>query len=843
MKKGIFTSFLLTLALLCGGWSTSDNNISLGDGAASNKTVTANKGSGTTNPKIRFNNTSSFWDFTNDGTNFFALTGLTATQTMTGKTLDGDDNTFQDIPLTAIKTVGGDANKVIRRDGSGVIQSGNSIPNTSALVTTDSSSTLTVKTIDGDDNTLQDVALTSIKTVGGDANKVVRRDGSGVIQSGNTLPNTDPIVTTTATQDLTNKELTNPLIDNYFDINEESAPGTPSSNTVRVYAKSDAKLYKKDDTGVETEIGGGGGSGSGEPNVITNSSEATNWAASNTGITVATTVTSTDLPLEGIVGNAIKITPVSGTDYVRYRWTMPVALKNKRLKAEWYQRPLSGYVHGDLKFEVYKNSASNYSGSYTEFDLSTDSSGTTSIPNETGKYTTTFVTDDADYYEIRYVRTAGTTALNIASVVVGPGIQPQGSVVETTKSIALTYSAGWGTTSLSSMKYERVGEMMHLHGSFRQGTVAGSAASFDLPAGFTIDFTKMTSNVDQGQVGVFQTTHSSAALLTSTDRFGALFSDLSDTNTIFFSVQVDTAKFVKSNGSGFATTNQYTIIDAWIPIAEWSGSGTVNLAQNDVEYASVGGTWDADSSTTVYGMGGVAMGGALAATRLKTITWQTPIQATDRIQVWASRDQITWVPINGSQIGPTPTNVIPSASSTGSGFSGVMVRAGGSTTQTIVAFQRYAAAANDDSPVDDWPSSSAYWVATKSKAGIEVGFGLAKDGSAGLISYYQDATVSLVGSGNYTTGSVAYITRVGKAVTIVFNLAYSSSSSQTSAAGAIPAWARPVLSVSNNADLDSSRSYKVTVLTDGTVSSAQRDWAGSTSNTTGMIATISYVIP
>lgn len=42
---------------------------------------------------------------------------------------------------------------------------------------------------------------------------------------------------------------------------EGTAPSTPSSGQVRLYAKSDGKLYAKDDAGAETELGGGGGSG------------------------------------------------------------------------------------------------------------------------------------------------------------------------------------------------------------------------------------------------------------------------------------------------------------------------------------------------------------------------------------------------------------------------------------------------------------------------------------------------------------------------------------------------------------------------------------------------------
>lgn len=51
------------------------------------------------------------------------------------------------------------------------------------LVSRDSTDTLTNKTIDGDDNTIQDLALSSLKTVLGDANEVVLRDGSGAVVS------------------------------------------------------------------------------------------------------------------------------------------------------------------------------------------------------------------------------------------------------------------------------------------------------------------------------------------------------------------------------------------------------------------------------------------------------------------------------------------------------------------------------------------------------------------------------------------------------------------------------------------------------------------------------------
>lgn len=111
------------------------------------------------------------------------LVGRATTDTLTNKTIDGDNNTLQDVGISSLKTVLADADKVIRRDAAGAIISGNAVPNSSALVTTDSSSTLTNKTIDGDNNTIQDVGISSLKTELSDANKAIIRDGSGAIVS------------------------------------------------------------------------------------------------------------------------------------------------------------------------------------------------------------------------------------------------------------------------------------------------------------------------------------------------------------------------------------------------------------------------------------------------------------------------------------------------------------------------------------------------------------------------------------------------------------------------------------------------------------------------------------
>lgn len=70
---------------------------------------------------IIYNTTTGRFNRLVTGTTWDAFVEETATQTLTGKTIDGDDNTLLDIPLTAIKTVGANTKRFITRDASGVI--------------------------------------------------------------------------------------------------------------------------------------------------------------------------------------------------------------------------------------------------------------------------------------------------------------------------------------------------------------------------------------------------------------------------------------------------------------------------------------------------------------------------------------------------------------------------------------------------------------------------------------------------------------------------------------------------------------------------------------------------
>ncbi len=203
-----------------------------------------------------------------------------------------------------------------------------------------------------------------------------------------------------------------------------------------------------------------------------------------------------------------------------------------------------------------------------------------------------------------------------------------------------------------------------------------------------------------------------------------------------------------------------------------TSNGAVNEAA--VEYASCSGTWDAASSTTVFGSSGSAMGGALTASRDKTITWATPPNPTDRIELWFSQDQVNWYPAATSRIGSG--NFVMTNTYTSAGISNSGAQLYPSGNQTVVRFCQYLAVANDDSPTTDWPSSMAYWVVTKTSGrsvsypevvpGVSGGIVPAQglpgrtDGSA-VAAGYVGETVSTTMIATSTTTHDSFITTTG----------------------------------------------------------------------------------
>jgi hypothetical protein len=182
-----------------------------------------------------------------------------------------------------------------------------------------------------------------------------------------------------------------------------------------------------------------------------------------------------------------------------------------------------------------------------------------------------------------------------------------------------------------------------------------------------------------------------------------------------------------------------------VPIAQWAGSGTVQLAQNDVEYAfnTSTSTTVSDTNTTSFGYGpSGAQIQNIAATLRRRVRFQTPIQPGDKLTLEISTDTTgnTWMPLEfGGLTDNTTWRISPFQRQNTAAYGvGNVIRV--NSTDVDVQF---AGAACEASGVgfgvagEPWSNGggSRYWRVRKQSAGAAVGFGIVAPGvSAGLVS-------------------------------------------------------------------------------------------------------------
>jgi hypothetical protein len=510
-----------------------------------------------------------------------------------------------------------------------------------------------------------------------------------------------------------------------------------------------------------------GGSGSGEINLIENpngssalDNDSTNdvgdWVDSGTGTTSAITSTAADIPLYPIKETAIKITnDGSSTGYTRYRFTLPPSLISRKLKISWEQvvSTSTAYVSGDFKIEMYSNASSDYSGAYTAISLSTDVSSVSSIPASTGKFQTTFDTTTATYLELRITRVAGSASsyISLNEIVVGPGINPQGAVIGPTETCTFT---GSFTNTTYTAKRTRKGEWAEYQVLMTlTGTPGAATLTLTLPTGDTIDTSLLVDSSMFAPGSVVQLLDTGTA-----GYVGVVRVESSTTIGIYYmddaAAAVTRTAVTQAAPYTFANTDKIDITFK-VPLTRYAGSGTVNVSNNDVEYAYNTGTWDATDTTSFgYGPAGKIMGGALTALRTKRVRFQTPISNTDRLELEFSLGGSIWFPAYGFNDG-AGNAFLASYDSTGSGSASAgafLLPVSGSSTDVDVQFFRYANLANDDAPTTAW-QATWYWRVKKSNGGQAVGFGNVTQGSAGLVK----SAGQLLGTNTNDTAATGYV--------------------------------------------------------------------------------------
>ena len=444
------------------------------------------------------------------------------------------------------------------------------------------------------------------------------------------------------------------------------------------------------------------------------------WVASGAGITVATETTAINLPENNSKTSAIKIQRASGTDYVRYRFVLDRADSGKKLKISWNQ--IYTGTAGDYTLTIVSYTDSGYTTGVT-----TLSTSISSIPAITGTVTASFdapAFSAAPYIEVRINGIAGTAALYLSGVTVGPGSLSQGAVISEWQTYTPTLTNG-GTTSINTGRWRRVGTTMEIQTS-HSFTAAGAAGSFSIgiPPGYTIDTTAQSgasgsSAVVQGTGQYYNGTNVSI--------MQTLYITFTNPNGIQFVLQAGTGAF---QGNSLGNNHQVGIKVA-VPIAEWAGSGTVLLGQGaQTEYAFNSSTsTGTDTTSFASGPQGVAFQAfapAGTASIAKRCRFQYPIQADDVISVEVDNGTggARWVPLS-ERISTFSSN---DAGSTYYGYQFSIIN----STDVDVNFFSAPYVGSSWNSINSWR-----WRVRKAKASAPVGIAAATSSSLGLVTLAQ----------------------------------------------------------------------------------------------------------
>ena len=166
---------------------------------------------------------------------------------------------------------------------------------------------------------------------------------------------------------------------------------------------------------------------------------------------------------------------------------------------------------------------------------------------------------------------------------------------------------------------------------------------------------------------------------------------------------------IGANGDVYIDTDTGAIYSkqagAWVKVP---GTG-VQYATNN------GGTWDAANTTSFVtgasAASGALMGGSLTTMRAKRVRFGRPFTKPN---VEVSTDQVTWFDLHVFYDGTT--YCMPCLKDDGNlNYSSGFFLKPVNTTDIDIQFCRYAALANDDVPIVNWPSTW-YWRVTAEPA-------------------------------------------------------------------------------------------------------------------------------
>lgn len=367
-------------------------------------------------------------------------------------------------------------------------------------------------------------------------------------------------------------------------LQHESTPSNPSAGYVKVYAKSDNKVYKLDSSGNETEMGSGGG-GSGGVNFIALDSNFVATAQNNVDLEVSiggwtafadaaateptdltggsptvTCTRGTSSPLNG-VGNLVVTKDAANRqgEGCAVAFYVPPGYRGKTGVISFPLSISSGSVaSGDLQVWVYDVTNSVKVKPFNLEVMGSQVQARFDIPSTMAQ----------GRLGIYFASTAaGAVTAKIDDVFAGFKDATFGFAGTEWQPYTPTFGAGWGTPTNIDVQWRRMGDSVQIRGSFTTGTVAASLASISLPTGLTVDAAKValanTSGNPGPYVGQFGSSsgHAMAVLATGTS------------TSLFYAAGAST--LTPQNGNASFANSQVIGINVQVPISGWSSNVTM----------------------------------------------------------------------------------------------------------------------------------------------------------------------------------------------------------------------------------------------------------------------------
>lgn len=462
-----------------------------------------------------------------------------------------------------------------------------------------------------------------------------------------TLPVTGTLATLAGVESLTNKSLNTPSLDrpaitNYAQLTEIATPSTPAAGILNLYAKSDDKLYIKNSAGTELVVGSG--SGSGNKNYLssivtsngTNNGNGDFELGNTTGWSLAhSTLSGTLFPTSvGSSGNTFSSaggshggSAASGTlsfainTVNRLAGNYSAALTSSGASTAGDMLISDGFMIDKEDYNRVLTVSFAYSVSSGTLNLSGTSANSFAVyiynaasnawiqpagvynmvqSNGTGICTATFQTAvSAQPWQVAIVNvnaTAGAYSLIVDDFKVGPNSVAIGAAISDAVAYTPTFT-GVGSPTIDKIIYSRVGQFLHLTGSFTVGTLSGAVnPTMSLPSGLNID-TTLINTTRVFKLGEFSQLLSATNGLSGSTIYGNLtYKSDEGTNVLSFTTQGVGFQYDGGVANALISSGARLTFTARVPISGWSSNSVVS---SDTDTRVVAARYRANSSPTL----------------------------------------------------------------------------------------------------------------------------------------------------------------------------------------------------------------------------------------------------